>query len=586
MQVTRDNLPTVLPKFVQLLKTCDFYAFDEEMTGINVPELPESVTDTPQETYNAKRAAASRYNIIQVGICLFHKNSENGPSTPASYVARPFNFVIFPNHEDDSPSLGRGDDVVLNPSSLAFLRRHDMNFQSWVYRGMGYCDAAREVVLRQNHEEKYHPNLNDSTEQRRRHAQSMELLTQEERSWFDGAVAAAQSLCERARAAVERAQAQCAEKGSPGAIELDAAMDLQRSGGREVVIQPQRNKNARECLQRHIAQHFQDISLTFRRSGSTYHGTFKVLFPGEQARILEKECALRERELVDMLGFRLVFKALVESSKPCVGHNCLADVLFLLASLDGELPAALPEFKHRVVQLFPKVFDTKYIASRQDLFPAGRFGSRYLAGYFDEYGFCSANVRVSLPLGFEEYDPLTLSSVGRSAGGNGAPVHEAGYDALLTGTLLLNLLAEIGGGDVTTAPAGLTNRLALFRSLFAINLNPDGEDEYLPQSGALTLQHEKHIKSHHIDSCFSAFSLQHVALYPIDDMRTLAVLPLSWTKACNLDVEDVSGLSVQMTSRFPQYFQASPFTFPAGTKGAFRATPVSLARTVCKALRR
>nr|CCD13380.1 unnamed protein product [Trypanosoma congolense IL3000] len=586
MQVTKDNLTAVLPKFMHLLQTCDFYAFDEEMTGINVSEIQETITDTPEESYRAKRAAASRYNIIQVGICLFQRKREGTEtSTPVSYVAHPFNFVLFPNHMDDLTDVERPQDVVLSPSSLAFLRRHDMNFQSWVYRGMTYCNAAQEAALRQKHEEKHGSKPKGlPCQQQRHHAQTMELLLEEEREWLNASLAAAKVLRERAQAALERARAQ--QTRHPRTVELDALMDLKQSGGREVILQPQRSKNARECLEWHMDEHYEDIFLTFRRAGGVYHGTMRALFPTERAQLLEKERASRDRELVDKLGFRLVFKALVESKKPCVGHNCLADILFLLASFDGEPPGTLPAFKHRVGHLFPMVFDTKYIATRQDLFPPARFTAHYLGGYFDEYGFNSACIHVSLPLGFEAYDPLTIAGGG---GGGNSPTHEAGYDALLTGVLLLNLLAEVGVLDVAEAPLALVNRLALFRSLFAIHLGEDEGDEYLPQAGVLELRHENHVRTHHIDNCFAALSIQGVTLHGIDELRTLAVLPPTWMRVCNVEGPDVEWLSTQLTSRFPQYFQATPYVAPlnsGGGKGAFRVTPVNLSRFFLRAFPR
>ncbi|KEG05913.1 putative ribonuclease [Trypanosoma grayi] len=595
MQVNRDNFPAIFPKFVQLLQTCDFFSFDEEMTGINTPDLPECITDTPEESYRAKSTVASRYNIIQVGICLFHKEKDATKSAPAQYIARPFNFLLFPNHADDFTAAERSRDVVLSPSSLSFLRRHDMNFQYWVYNGMAYCDGVQEEALRKKHQEKYQKEVFDTkTDAKRKDTQGIDLMTEDEKKWFDNAVATAQAFSDRIQAALERA---ANEKHSDvvfpsqSMVEVAASMDLLQSGGREVFLPPQRSKNVREKFERYLEQNIPNISLTFRRQGVMQSGTLHAIFPEERSRMLIKEQTHRERELMDMLGFRLVFKALAESNKPCVGHNCFADILFLFASLEGPLPGTLLEFKERMRQVFPIVFDTRYIASRQDYFPVGRFGSRYLSGYFGEYGFHSANVHVTLPLGFESYDPLTVerSSFG-SKGGGGGPTHEAGYDALLTGTLLLNLLAEIGFDGVSNAPNCLVNRISLFRSLYALNLsNTEEEGEYLPRSGVLELRHEKHIRSHHLDSCFSALSMQGVVLHSVDETCTLAVLPPSWAKSCGVETADVGWLSSHVTSRFPQHFEATayrpiPVGGVRGGGGGLRATPKSLMRFVFRSL--
>ncbi|KAG8341151.1 hypothetical protein TRVL_08018 [Trypanosoma vivax] len=221
MQVTRDNFPAVFPKFVELLQTCDFYAIDEEMTGINVADKPESITDTPEETYRAKREAASRYSIIQVGICLFHKDDDTncGSAKKASYTARPFNFILFPTHVEGMTNTGLSQDVVLSASSLAFLRRHGMDFQSWVYRGLAYCNAAGETVLRQVWKERLDAEAGNGCGEQCQNSAGMDLLTEEERTWFSNAVAITQGFSERVQIALERAAAKHAGQGV-GSVEL------------------------------------------------------------------------------------------------------------------------------------------------------------------------------------------------------------------------------------------------------------------------------------------------------------------------------------------------------------------------------
>ena len=74
MEISRDNFAATVGNFCELLQTCDFYAIDEEMTGISLVEQPEDPTMSVEATYDIKRRVAKKYSIIQVGICLFHKN--------------------------------------------------------------------------------------------------------------------------------------------------------------------------------------------------------------------------------------------------------------------------------------------------------------------------------------------------------------------------------------------------------------------------------------------------------------------------------------------------------------------------------
>ena len=63
------------------------------------------------------------------------------------------------------------------------------------------------------------------------------------------------------------------------------------------------------------------------------------------------------------MGFRLIFYDLVNSHKPLVGHNCMYDIMFLLRWLDkGPLETELSQFKSKLHELLPCIYDTKYIA--------------------------------------------------------------------------------------------------------------------------------------------------------------------------------------------------------------------------------
>uniref|UniRef100_A0A0A9X7M0 Poly(A)-specific ribonuclease PARN n=1 Tax=Lygus hesperus TaxID=30085 RepID=A0A0A9X7M0_LYGHE len=100
----------------------------------------------------------------------------------------------------------------------------------------------------------------------------------------------------------------------------------------------------------------------------------------------------------------------------------------------------------------------------------------------------SRYVKCTLPLGFETYDPLTLiprytkskSSNTNYNNINAGPQHEAGYDALMTGVVLLNLFAELGyTNGVSGVSTELHHKLALFRSLYAVDVASAECDEYL-----------------------------------------------------------------------------------------------------------
>lgn len=523
MQVRRDNFPAVFPRFQELLRACDFYAMDEEMTGIGVPEVTESITFAPTKSYEAKRLAASRYSIIQVGVCLFRRlPAAPGVAGPARYAAHPFNFLLFPQYADDYTAEERAGDVVVSPSALAFLRRHGMDFQQWVYEGMAFCDAPREAALRAR--------LSGGNGAAAPLAAPAPLLTDAETAWVEAALRTAEAL-------VRRVEAAWAAAASAAAVPFLASVAVE--GGREAVLPVQASRAAREQLELRVTRAFPQVTVRARRAGASgYAVTLAVLSPEEVAKRAWRASQLERRQLLDLVGFRRVFTELVESRKPCVGHNCFADWLFLMSAMDGALPAELPQWKARARSLFPRMWDTRYVASRRDLFPRGRFGTISLGGLYETYLGASPHCTVELPLGFEAYDPVTL--LGRRGGGSGAGsgdggvAHEAGYDALMTGTVLLNLLGE-AGCTLEAAPAGLCQKLALFRSLYALDLASDAADEYTAaEAGVVDLHHAATVKPHHLESCLATQDAVDVAFHAVTEQRTLGVLPAGAPPAAEL----------------------------------------------------
>jgi poly(A)-specific ribonuclease len=550
MQVRRDNFPAVFPHFKELLETCDFYAMDEEMTGINVPEVTESITFSPEDSYHAKRLAASRYSIIQVGVCLFRRLSSTSPVP--RYVAHPFNFLLFPQYADDYTAEERAGDVVVSPSALAFLRKHGMDFQKWVYQGMAFCDSTRESALR----------ARLTAQDAAKGVASTPLFTDAEKTWVEGGQRAAAAL-------VSCVEASWAAAVAASGGKRPFLSSLAVEGGKEVTLPVQTSRAAREYLEQELQRDYPQVAFRVRRAGSSgYVVTLAVLSPEEVSKKAWWAAQRCERQLLDILGFRLVFSELVRSKKPCVGHNCFADWLYLMHAMDGPLPERLSQWKARARSLFPCMWDTRYVATRQDLFPRGRFNHISLGNLYEAYVGASPHCAVELPLGFEGYDPMTLLGTSTAGGVGSNPAHEAGYDALMTGTVLLNLLGE-AGYTLETAPADLSNKIALFRSLYAVNVQDGQTDEYIPVAGVLDMEHAPTIKAHHLESCLATQDVTDAALYSVTDQRTLGVLPRPpGAAATPAAVVPVETIAKRLTENCSSLVKAKVYVPPHLSNGA------------------
>ena len=544
-----------------------------------------------EATYDIKRRVAKKYSIIQVGICLFHKNTNSctslgssaspKSSAPAalSFAARPFNFYLFPGREDDR-------DVVLSPSAITFLRRNGMDFQRWIYRGIQYGNESQEQKIIDEFKAKQQleegpsvvaagePSTDSSSGSQQ---QAVGLASEDEKRWFEASLLSVQQFSQDA------------------------------TGPKELMLPMCKSRNAREFLKRHVATNFPTVSVYFRGRGNN-RDTVLVRTTLEEKQAQEAQRRMEdERAVLDQIGFRRIFNALVSSKKPCVGHNAFADFLFLTEALDRPLPEQVNGFKSRLSELFPVMFDTKFIANRKSHFPQGRFEQTHLEGLFEAYGGVkSQRVDITLPLGFHNYSEKTLVKSSRG----GLLSHEAAFDALMTGTVLLNLIHEAGLTSVEEAAPVFSNKLALFRSLYALDVSSLDSDVYLPEGDVLLVEHKEGVKSHEVESCLAAVGSMQPSLYSVNATTTLAVLgatpvknkqgtsaaaqsgePLSTAQPFPTSLTG-SEAATRLNDRFGSVFTAKVFSPPhvaSSSAGAMRRTatllsPKQLFRTALRAL--
>ena len=591
MDITKDNFGSTVDKVCDLLRSCDYYAIDLEMTGIDLPgrAIPEDPCMSPNDLYRIKREVASRFSIIQVGLCTFHQSpvgsppalkgnaaagassrdgggtstgstDENPPEgrETSTLCARPFNFFVFPAVSSDltfsnsnTPAekdvlrsrldsrraredrRNRHRDVILSPDAVGFLRQHGMDFQRWVYQGVACADERRErdivggLTARDSHRRLQAQTTFDA---------ALGVLSDVERTWV------AES--------VNRARQFAGGSPSPAASGPHATGAAAPSSWsvlaltREEALPSIRSANAVHALRLAIAgdDTIPGVIVQSRRSAGGGGGGAR----GAQDAVLVRQTAdeaasLLRREALDHLGFRTIFKAMVECKRPVVGHNCFVDWLFLLNTFDGPLPATLQVCTRTLHEYFPIMFDTKMMAGyanslvvRQQPRTSSatttttpcptsppRFENTHLGGLFDAYmslvrspippdaasdHLCLRLRRNGvpwLPLGFHSYaaaftvlPPRVRDSKENSAA---AAAHEAGYDALMTGTVFSCLLTEFNhlakdaspaplatilqGRGALFSPPSLTNepmvawsvnKLALFRSLYCVRVGEDG----------------------------------------------------------------------------------------------------------------
>jgi hypothetical protein len=104
--VTRETFAKAMGEIEALLPSAMHASLDVEMTALEVPWDPSSAqaswADSAEDRYRRMRFVTTNNNIIQVGLCLFHK----GPRD--TIVARPYTFFVFPGKAPCARLRGRG----------------------------------------------------------------------------------------------------------------------------------------------------------------------------------------------------------------------------------------------------------------------------------------------------------------------------------------------------------------------------------------------------------------------------------------------------------------------------------------------
>lgn len=322
MDVDRDNFSAVFPAFVELLATSKFVSFDEEMTGIfGQGEGSQKRDDTVEERYKKMVTVATKYGIIQFGICLFHDSADG-----TALVATPYNFYIFPNSRDD---------LVVSPSAIDFLRKNKMNFDQWLTKGITYVAAEGEQWAKK----KFFPDTAAApTDEIPKEKELIKLTRPSDIEFIDRNMA-------RVEAMLTSTDCNAEGTGAGDSVALESTNAFLRR-----VLYEQ--LEARYAGRVNVVKNEQNILSVLK------------VDPAKQADFELAQRLEKERQFNETLGFRRVFNALVESKKPLVGHNLFFDLLFMMRWLDGPLAEDFGTFRARLNEMFPAIYDTKLIAEK------------------------------------------------------------------------------------------------------------------------------------------------------------------------------------------------------------------------------
>uniref|UniRef100_A0A8C4IAD2 Poly(A)-specific ribonuclease PARN n=1 Tax=Dicentrarchus labrax TaxID=13489 RepID=A0A8C4IAD2_DICLA len=477
MEVTRRNYKDSLNTVYSAIEEADFLAIDGEFSGIsdgpNVSALTNGL-DTPEERYTKLKKHSMDFLLFQFGLCTFKYDQ-----TKSKYIIKPFNFYVFPKpFNRTSPDIK----FICQSSSIDFLASQGFDFNKVFCNGIPYLNQEEEAQLREQTEER-----------RNQHANGVGTP-----SYISPSSKGPAHVPEEHKDFINRV----IEKVEALFTNSEKTLDLEPCTG----------------FQRKL------IYQTLNWKGFTWKPLKqKSKVDDEERKRREQQKLEREQEeLNDAVGFSRVIHAISKSGKLVVGHNMLLDVMHTIHQFYCPLPEVL-KLKMNILNTEPfwLLLDTKLMASTQPFKEMITNTSlAELEKQLKEGPFKSPQVETAE--GFHSYDTAQEQ------------LHEAGYDAYITGLCFVSM-ANYLGSFLTPPKAYISarsklvepffNKLFLMRIIDIPYLNITGPDLQPKRDHVLYVTFPKEWKTSDLYQLFSAFG--NIQVSWIDD--TSAFVSLSQT---------------------------------------------------------
>ncbi|XP_057698915.1 poly(A)-specific ribonuclease PARN [Corythoichthys intestinalis] len=487
MEVTRKSFKDCLNLVYAAIEEADFLAIDGEFSGISDGPSVSALTnglDTPDERYTKLKKHSMDFLLFQFGLCTFKYDQKD-----SKYITKTFNFYIFPKpFNRTSPDIK----FICQSSSIDFLASQGFDFNKVFCHGIPYLNQEEEAQLREQTEE-------------RRSQQANGVGTP---SFISPSSKGPAHVPDEHKDFINRV----VEKVEALFVGTDKTVDLEPCTGfqRKLIYQTLNWKFPKGL---HVETMEIDKKERFIQVSKVDEEEKKKM---EQQK-LEKE----QGQLNDAVGFSRVIHAISKSGKLVVGHNMLLDVMHTIHQFYCPLPEDLQDFKEVTMCVFPRLLDTKLMASTQpfkDLISNTSLAE--LEKQLNESPFKAPQIEAAE--GFPSYNTAKEQ------------LHEAGYDAYITGRCFISM-ANFLGSFLTPPRAYVSaqsklvepfyNKLFLMRIIDIPYLNITGPDLQPKRDNVLYVTFPKEWKTSDLYQLFSAFG--NIQVSWMDD--TSAFVSLSQT---------------------------------------------------------
>nr|XP_015297849.2 poly(A)-specific ribonuclease PARN isoform X3 [Macaca fascicularis] len=490
MEIIRSNFKSNLHKVYQAIEEADFFAIDGEFSGISDGPSVSALTngfDTPEERYQKLKKHSMDFLLFQFGLCTFKYDY-----TDSKYITKSFNFYVFPKpFNRSSPDVK----FVCQSSSIDFLASQGFDFNKVFRNGIPYLNQEEERQLREQYDEK--------------------------RSQANGAGALSYVSPNTSKCPVTIPEDQ--KKFVDQVVEKIEDL-LQSEENKNLDLEPCTGFQRKLIYQTLSWKYPKGIHVeTLETEKKERYIVISKVDEEERKRREQQKHAKEQEELNDAVGFSRVIHAIANSD--------------------------LSEFKEMTTCVFPRLLDTKLMASTQPFKDIiNNTSLAELEKRLKETPFSPPKVESAE--GFPSYDTASEQ------------LHEAGYDAYITGLCFISMANYLGSflsppKIHVSARSKLIepffNKLFLMRVMDIPYLNLEGPDLQPKRDHVLHVTFPKEWKTSDLYQLFSAFG--NIQISWIDD--TSAFVSLSQPEQVKIAVN---------TSKYAESYRIQTYAEYMGKK--------------------
>ena len=237
-----------------------------------------------------------------------------------------------------------------------------------------------------------------------------------------------------------------------------------------------RNGFQRLLLFQELPRRYPDLYVMSDKDPVTGLRIVKVskLTPAEHLAAIDTLRNKLKQDIREAFGFGLVFQAIINAKKPVLGHNMFLDLALCFHHFMKPLPEDSDEFCRILHDAIPYIMDSKTVASKHPDLKDSKFVSTALGEIasilLERFPVDQELPKIVIPSAYARYKLPTRESIlakkdaalnaqsdattSQSQDGEATDTayHEAGFDALQTGAVFLNLAAFYCTGALPSDP--------------------------------------------------------------------------------------------------------------------------------------